>query len=198
MLNDAKLSAKWWAEAWAYLEIVENLLPSSRHPGTIPEEKFTGQRQDVGHIRVWGCIAFVFIPSEKDGGKLGDRGQKGRLVGMEGRGVYRVLIPETGQIIKSRNIVFEEGLGHRTLTTEGEYFADDATQTMNSLKLLRRQPRHQPRPSKLSKSRNQNYLDLKLSIHLLPVNQHVFRLLLKLLTTRRSTLTTTKMKIKQL
>jgi hypothetical protein len=98
MLNDAKLSAKWWAEAWAYSEMVENLLPSSRHPGTIPEEKFTGKRQDVGHIRVWECIAFVFIPSEKDGGKLGDRGQKGRLVGMEGRGVYRVLIPETGQI----------------------------------------------------------------------------------------------------
>jgi hypothetical protein len=125
MLNDAKLPAKWWAEAWAYSEMVENLLPSTRHPGVIPEEKFTGQKQDVGHIRVWGCIAFVYIPSEKDGGKLGDRGQKGRLLGMEGRGVYRVLIPETGQVIRSRNVVFEEGFGHRTLTAEGEYFADN-------------------------------------------------------------------------
>jgi Reverse transcriptase (RNA-dependent DNA polymerase)/gag-polypeptide of LTR copia-type/GAG-pre-integrase domain len=125
MLNDAKLSARWWAEAWAYSEMVENLLPSTRHPGVIPEEKFTGLKQDVGHIRVWGCIAFVYIPKEKNGGKLGDRGQKGRLMGMEGRGLYRVLIPETGQIIRSRNVVFEEGFGHRTLTDEGEYFADD-------------------------------------------------------------------------
>ena len=125
MLNDAKLSAKWWAEAWSYSEMVENLLPSTRHPGIIPEEKFTGQIQDVGHLRVWGCIAFVYIPKEKGGGKLGDRGQKGRLMGMEGRGLYRVLIPETGQIIRSRNVFFEEGFGHHTLTVEGEYFADD-------------------------------------------------------------------------
>jgi hypothetical protein len=125
MLNDAELSAKWWAEAWAYSEMVENLLPSARHPGVIPEEKYTGQKQDVGHIRVWGCIAYVYIPSEKGGGKLADRGQKGRLMGMEGRGLYRILIPETGQIIRSRNVIFEEGLGHRTLTAEGEYFADD-------------------------------------------------------------------------
>ena len=119
MLNDAELSAKWWAEAWAYSEMVENLLPSAHHPGVIPEEKYTGQKQDVGHIRVWGCIAYIYIPSEKGGGKLADRGQKGRLMGMEGRGLYRILIPKTGQIIRSRNVIFEEGLGHRTLTAEG-------------------------------------------------------------------------------
>src|ERR1700678_2761142 len=103
----------------------KNLLPSAHHPGVIPEEKYTRQKQDVGHIRVWGCIAYVYIPSEKGGGKLADRGQKGRLMGMEGRGLYRILIRETGQIIRSHNIIFEEGLGHRTLTAEGEYFADD-------------------------------------------------------------------------
>lgn len=61
MLNDARLAA------------------SARHPGIIPEEKFTGERQDVGHIRVWGCVAYVHIPYEKGSGKLADRGQKGRL-----------------------------------------------------------------------------------------------------------------------
>ncbi len=57
--------------AWAFSEMVENLLPSARHPGIIPEEKWTGERQDVGHIRVWGCIAYAYIPSEKGGGKAG-------------------------------------------------------------------------------------------------------------------------------
>ena len=80
MLNDANLPANWWAEAWQYSEMVENLLPSACHPGVIPKEKFTETKQDVGHIQVWGCVAFVYIPSEKDGGKLGDRGQKGRLI----------------------------------------------------------------------------------------------------------------------
>ncbi len=67
MLLDAGLAAKWWAEAWAFSEMVENLLPSARHPGVIPEEKWTGEKQDVGHIRVWGCIAYAYIPSEKGG-----------------------------------------------------------------------------------------------------------------------------------
>ena len=52
MLNDVRLPAKWWAEAWAFSDTVENLLLSARHPGVIPEEKFTGERQDVGHIQV--------------------------------------------------------------------------------------------------------------------------------------------------
>jgi hypothetical protein len=144
MLNDANLSAKWWAEAWAYSEMVENLLPSTRHPGVIPEEKFTGKKQDVGHLRVWGCITFVYIPSEKGGGKLGDRGQKGRLLGMEGRGIYRVLIPETSQIIRSRNVVFEEGFGHRTLTAEGEYFADNEDNVDTNYEFLIEDPVKDP------------------------------------------------------
>jgi hypothetical protein len=122
MVNDAPLAAKWWAEAWSFSETVENVLPSARHPGVTPEEKFTGERQDVGYIRVLGCVAYVHIPYEKGGGKLADRGQKGRLMGLEG---YRVLIPETGQIIRSRNVVFEEGLGRRTLTDEGKYCVED-------------------------------------------------------------------------
>jgi hypothetical protein len=44
---------------------------------------------------------------------------------MEGCGIYGVLIPETGQIIRSWNVVFKEGIGHCMLTAEGEYFADN-------------------------------------------------------------------------
>lgn len=67
----------------------------------------------------------MHIPYEKGGGKLADQGQKRYLIGMEGRGIYHILIPKTGQIIRSRNVVFKEGLGHCMLTDEGEYFADD-------------------------------------------------------------------------
>jgi hypothetical protein len=99
MLNDSSLPKKWWAEAWAFTDYVENLLPSVHHPGEIPEEKWTGIRQDVGHVRIWGCVAYVYIQKEKGGSKLSDQGQKGRLIGIEGRGLYRVLIPEMGAII---------------------------------------------------------------------------------------------------
>jgi hypothetical protein len=54
-----------------------------------------------------------------------ESGQKGPLVGMEGCKIYRVLVLETGQIIRSRNVIFEEGIGHRMPTAEGEYFTDN-------------------------------------------------------------------------
>lgn len=43
---------------------------------------------------------------------------------LESHGTYRILIPETSEIICSRDVIFEEGVGHCTLTAEGEYFAD--------------------------------------------------------------------------
>jgi hypothetical protein len=70
-------------------------------------------------------MVYVHIPIEKGRSKLSDRGQRGRLIGIEGWGLYRIFIPETGAIIRSRNVKFEEGLGHRTLTAEGEYFKDN-------------------------------------------------------------------------
>jgi len=53
----------------------------------IPEEVWMGKRQDVGHIRVWGCVAYVHIPFEKGRSKLATRGQKGRMIGIEGKGI---------------------------------------------------------------------------------------------------------------
>ena len=140
MLLDSGMPAKWWAEAWQYSEVVDNLLPSARHPGKIPEERWTGERQDVGHLRVWGCIAYVHILKEKGLGKLGNRGQKGRMIGIETRGIFRILIPETGEIIRSRNVRFEEGIGHRTLTPEGEYFVNDLNEDVNLDFLLPQTP----------------------------------------------------------
>ena len=46
-------------------------------------------------------------------------------MGIEGQGIYRVLIPETGQIIRSRNVVCKEGTRHHMLMDEGEYFIED-------------------------------------------------------------------------
>jgi len=44
---------------------------------------------------------------------------------LQGWGLYRILIPETGAIIRLRNVKFKEELGHHTLTPEGEYFKDN-------------------------------------------------------------------------
>jgi hypothetical protein len=57
--------------------------------------------------------------------KLSDQEQKRKLIGIEGQGLYKILIPETGVIICSRNIIFKEGLEHHTPTAKGEFFLSD-------------------------------------------------------------------------
>ena len=126
MMIDSGLATKWWAEAWAASDRSDNLLPTSRKPGLIPEVIFMGKKQDAGHLRVWGCTAYVHIPKEWGKDKVDPRGLKGRMIGydLESHGTYRILIPETSEIIHSRDVIFKEGTGHRTLTAEGEYFED--------------------------------------------------------------------------
>ncbi|GAW02502.1 retrovirus-related pol polyprotein [Lentinula edodes] len=133
MMLDARLGAKWWAEAWQAADRTNNLLPSTRIPGKIPEVVFTGKKQDAGFLRVWGCVAYVHVPKEWSQDKVEPRGIKGRLIGydMESHGTYRILIPETSGIIRSRDVHFEEGSGHRTLTAEGEYFIDGDSEDKN-------------------------------------------------------------------
>ncbi len=45
MLVEAKMSHGWWAEACDYVIKARNLLPSSQHPGKVPEEARTGLPQ---------------------------------------------------------------------------------------------------------------------------------------------------------
>ena len=55
LLRDSGLGHSYWAEAAAYSIDTRNLIPSRRHPGHIPLESFTGKRQDISHLRVFGA-----------------------------------------------------------------------------------------------------------------------------------------------
>ncbi len=46
LLLEAKMAHVWWAEACDYIVKAGNLLPSSRHPGKVPEEVWSGKKAD--------------------------------------------------------------------------------------------------------------------------------------------------------
>lgn len=56
MLNDANLSARWWAD---YSEMVENLLLSTRHPG-VSQKKSSQERSKMLVIYVYGVALRLF------------------------------------------------------------------------------------------------------------------------------------------
>jgi hypothetical protein len=65
MLNEKNLPNYFWAEAVATVVYIMNRTPTATIHGMTPEEKFTGKKPDVSHLRVFGYIAYVHVPDEK-------------------------------------------------------------------------------------------------------------------------------------
>ena len=126
LLRDSGLGHSYWAEAAAYSIDTRNLIPSRRHPGRIPLESFTGKRQDISHLRVFGAKCWAKIPvvhgaQVTGGSKLDPRSVECRFLGYApGRGNYKVQDVANKRVYVSRDVVFEEGLPSRTSANVGE------------------------------------------------------------------------------
>ena len=73
-----------------------------------PEEKFTGRKPDLAHLKVFGCITYVHVPDELRT-KLDPKAKKCVFIGysLEQKG-YKCYNPVTRQVRVSRDVVFDE------------------------------------------------------------------------------------------
>ena len=126
LLVDSGLPPSLWADAAATVIYIRNFIPSARHPGVVPAERWTGKRQDVSHLRPFGCTAYAKIPAEINVSKLSPRSIKYVLIGYFGRGAYKLWDRASGTTIKSRDVIFEEGQGHHTITAAPSSSFDSA------------------------------------------------------------------------
>ena len=121
LLRDSNLGHSYWAEAAAYSIDTCNLIPSRRHPGCIPTESFTGKRQSVAHLRVFGAKCWAKIPAAHGSSKLDPHSTECRLLGYgSGCGNYKVQDITSQHVFVSRDVVFEEGQPHSTSACVGE------------------------------------------------------------------------------
>jgi len=126
LLHDSGLVHSYWAEDASYSVFTRNLIPSRRHPGTIPLQALTGQRQDVSHLRVFGtrCWAKILTVNGAQvtgGSKLNPRGVECHFLGyVSGAGNYKVQEVLTCHVPVSWDVVFEEGQPRRTSLNVGE------------------------------------------------------------------------------
>ncbi len=54
----------YWAEAVATAVYFMNRTPTAAVHGMTPEEKYSGRKPDLSHLKVFGCIAYVHVPDE--------------------------------------------------------------------------------------------------------------------------------------
>lgn len=93
LLVEANIEKKFWGEAIATANYLQNMLPSMAVDKT-PYELWHGRKPSYTHLRVFGTPAWVYIPSQKRR-KLDKKAEKLILVGYaERRKAYRLLNPQ--------------------------------------------------------------------------------------------------------
>jgi len=65
MFSQAKLPKSFWGEAVRTAVGLINFSPSRPLNGEIPNEVWYGKKASYGHLRVFGCRAFVHVPKDE-------------------------------------------------------------------------------------------------------------------------------------
>uniref|UniRef100_A0AAV1VCZ5 Integrase catalytic domain-containing protein n=1 Tax=Peronospora matthiolae TaxID=2874970 RepID=A0AAV1VCZ5_9STRA len=108
LLHHAKLEKCFWAEAAMTAIYIKNRLPSPKIDHKTPFEIVYKSKLSVKHMRVFGCRAFILAPREKRL-KWDPKAREGMFMGYEEASkAYRVYDIEAGQVVISRDIIFDE------------------------------------------------------------------------------------------
>ena len=77
MMAQAGLPECYWVEAVATAAYLRNRTPTrSLREKTTPYEKWYGWKPDLSHLRVFGCMAYAYIPDSNRKGKLSKNAEK--------------------------------------------------------------------------------------------------------------------------
>ena len=113
MLHDQDLPLFLWTKACRIAVYLQNRSPHRVVGSNTPQEAFTGVRPDVRHFRMFGCLTFSHVPSEKRT-KLEPTAEKGIFVGYsETSKAFRIYIPAQRKIVVRRDVRFEEDRAFR-------------------------------------------------------------------------------------
>eukprot|EP00253_Pinus_taeda_P023123 PITA_23123 len=80
MLKAKHLSNDYWAEAVNCVAYILNKCPTKEVMNRVPEEAWSGRKQGVTHMKVFGCVAYAHIP-DRLRRKLDSKGEKCLFIG---------------------------------------------------------------------------------------------------------------------
>ena len=108
MLADSQLPKRFWAEALSTAAYLRNRCPTNAVKGKTPYEAWTGNKPNVGHLRIFGCDAYAHIPKDERR-KLDSKTKRSIFLGY-GNGVkgYRLYDKAQKRVFYSRDVTFNE------------------------------------------------------------------------------------------
>ncbi|KAE8664704.1 hypothetical protein F3Y22_tig00112738pilonHSYRG00095 [Hibiscus syriacus] len=117
MMIHAGLPKFLWAEAINTAAYLINRGPSVPLDGRILEEVWSKKEINISHLRVFGCISYVHIDSAERS-KLDAKSNKCAFVGYDGDEFgYRFWDYENWKIIRSRDVIFNENMMYKDMST---------------------------------------------------------------------------------
>lgn len=108
LLQQANLPKRFWAEALHTACYVRNRTSCSHTSPLTPFEIFYGEKPDVSHLRVFGCVAYAHVPKALRR-KLDPKGIKCIFVGYsDNQKGYRVYDPSRDKVFTAISVYFAE------------------------------------------------------------------------------------------
>jgi uncharacterized membrane protein YvbJ len=108
MMRDQDLPTSLWVEATSTAVYIQNRSPHAILGQKTPEEAFTGENPNVGHLRIFRCPIYIHVSKEKRT-KMEPSEKKGIFVGYnETSKAYRIYVPGQRYIEVSRDVTFHE------------------------------------------------------------------------------------------
>lgn len=109
LLKAKGMPARFWGEAVTTAVFLLNRAPTKSLENRTPYEAWFGKKPAVGHLRTFGCLAYV-KNVRPHLSKLEDRSTPMVFIGYAaGTKGYKVFDPVTGRVQVSRDVIFDEG-----------------------------------------------------------------------------------------
>ena len=103
MLLDSGVPRRYWPYA---LETAVYIWNRTLNQKKSPYEQLMGKSPDISHLKVFGCVAHVHDPNHKS--KLDPRSNVMCFLGYGSSRVFLLLDPRTRQVVRRRDVVFDE------------------------------------------------------------------------------------------
>ncbi|UYV72012.1 hypothetical protein LAZ67_9001549, partial [Cordylochernes scorpioides] len=121
MLFDAKLPTEFWAETIATAAYLKNCTPTKNDNMKTPIEKWTGHKPSVAHLKIFGNLAYYYIPKNQRN-KFDSKARKGIFTGYSRqRKAYRIYDPQDGKIHEVQTVKFDENSKGSDLLTSNVF-----------------------------------------------------------------------------
>ncbi|KFD65016.1 LOW QUALITY PROTEIN: hypothetical protein M514_22733 [Trichuris suis] len=109
-----------WAEAVYTAAYLMNRVPNRKENTATPYERWFGKRPSVGHLRVFGCDAYVHVPAQHRK-KLDPKARKVVFVGYGlSNKIYRIYDSRKHRVEEVTDVKFNESLVKKVVLFEGE------------------------------------------------------------------------------